>query len=188
MLPALRRRELHRGRVSRGHRREREEEGRLLRGLLRAVRAGRVPGRRPVREVSLSEHDDGRGCDGVLRVRHRLLLFAVPRRFGALRRPGGARGAVSGGRGHVLRQVLPSVRARHGLCQPGEQHTPGRRDRGRLVAGVGILGPLVPLRELGELQGGALHGGAQRRHVPRLRGRLPLLVHGAPVFEVRISA
>ena len=56
------------------------------------------------------------------------------------------------------------------------------------VAGIGILGPLVPLRELGELQGGALHGGAQRRHVPRLRGRLPLLVHGAPVFEVRIRA
>ena len=26
------------------------------------------------------------------------------------------------------------------------------------------------------------------RPQPRLRGRLPLLVHGAPVFEVRISA
>ena len=42
------------------------KSGVFYEGLLRAVCEGRVPGRRPVRQVPVAQHDDGGGRDGLL--------------------------------------------------------------------------------------------------------------------------
>ena len=88
--------------VSGGHGRERQAERGIQRGLLRAVSARDLSGvsRRAggVHEVPISLHFGAGERDCVLHVQRGLLLLAVPCRPGPLRRPGGARGAVSGGR------------------------------------------------------------------------------------------